>query len=97
MTFNVVVKLPTPPLQLPRIGGQATSIQEAAKASRMAYSPLRRAFIPHAVYDRYRLFPGASLEGPAIIEERESTTLVGEDASVQVDQHGFLMMKLKGA
>ncbi len=97
VTFNVVVKLPATPLRLPRIGGQATSVQGAAKASRMAYSPLRRAFIPHAVYDRYRLFPGANLEGPAIIEERESTTLVGDNASVQVDQHGFLMMKLKGA
>ena len=29
------------------------------------------------VYDRYRLQPGARFEGPAIIEERESTLVVG--------------------
>ncbi len=29
------------------------------------------------IYDRYRLGPGATFAGPAIIEERESTTIIG--------------------
>jgi N-methylhydantoinase A/oxoprolinase/acetone carboxylase beta subunit len=37
------------------------------------------------VYDRYGLQPGAAFAGPAIIEERESTTIIGPGARVRVD------------
>ena len=39
-----------------------------------------------AVYDRYRLGPGATFTGPAIVEERESTTVIGPGAMVSVDE-----------
>jgi N-methylhydantoinase A len=52
-------------------------------------------FIPYTVYDRYRLSPNAKFRGPAIIEEKESTLIVGEDASVSVDDFGFLWIDLK--
>jgi N-methylhydantoinase A/oxoprolinase/acetone carboxylase beta subunit len=37
------------------------------------------------VYDRYRLQPGAELRGPAIVEERESTVVVGPRDRARVD------------
>jgi N-methylhydantoinase A len=37
------------------------------------------------VYDRYLLAPFATFEGPAVIEERESTLIVGRGATVSVD------------
>lgn len=37
------------------------------------------------VYDRYALVPGDHFDGPAIIEERESTTVVGPRDRVRVD------------
>jgi N-methylhydantoinase A len=37
------------------------------------------------VYDRYGLAPSARFDGPAIIEERESTVVVGPGATVTVD------------
>jgi N-methylhydantoinase A/oxoprolinase/acetone carboxylase beta subunit len=37
------------------------------------------------VYDRYALEPGAAFVGPAIVEERESTTIIGPAARVHVD------------
>jgi N-methylhydantoinase A/oxoprolinase/acetone carboxylase beta subunit len=43
------------------------------------------------VYDRYALGPGARLAGPAIVEERESTTVVGPGAMVSVDAHRTLI------
>jgi N-methylhydantoinase A len=55
---------------------------------------LAREFIPFTVYDRYRLFPEASFAGPAIVEERESTLIVGERAKVRVDEYGFLWIDL---
>jgi hypothetical protein len=54
-------------------------------------------FIPFTVYDRYRLFPGAAFSGPAIVEERESTVIIGEDARAEVDEFGFLWIDLRQA
>jgi N-methylhydantoinase A/oxoprolinase/acetone carboxylase beta subunit len=45
------------------------------------------------VYDRYALAPGATLTGPAIIEERESTTVAGPDARVSVDPRLTLILE----
>jgi N-methylhydantoinase A len=39
------------------------------------------------IYDRYALAAGARLKGPAVIEEHESTVVVGPDAKVRVDAH----------
>ncbi len=97
VTFNVVASLPARPLRLARLEGKRGDASEAVKCTRMAYSPIKHVFIPYTVYDRYRLCAGASFEGPAIIEERESTTVVGEDASVRVDDHGFLFIDLEYA
>jgi len=46
------------------------------------------------VYDRYRLGPGASFEGPAIVEERESTAVIGPGGRCRVDQHLTLIVEL---
>jgi N-methylhydantoinase A len=58
---------------------------------------LARDFISYTVYDRYKLFPGAGFSGPAIIEEKESTLIVGEDARVSSDEFGFLWIDIKGS
>ena len=47
------------------------------------------------MYDRYKLFPAAEFQGPAIIEEKESTLIVGEDGHVSIDDFGFLWIDLK--
>jgi hypothetical protein len=39
----------------------------------------------------------AKFRGPAIIEEKESTVIVGEDASVSMDDFGFLWIDLSTA
>jgi N-methylhydantoinase A len=90
INFRVRASLPERLLQLPKAEKKAGSLEHAVKGQRQAYSGIAKDFIPHTVYDRYRLFPGAKFQGPAIIEERESTVIVGEDASVSVDDYGFL-------
>ena len=47
-----------------------------------------------AVYDRYALGPGATFNGPALVEERESTCCIGPDARVSVDQFLNLVIEL---
>src|SRR5207247_765374 len=55
------------------------------KATRMAYFAEAGGFVETAVYDRYALDPGAEFTGPAIVEERESTAVVGPGARCRVD------------
>jgi N-methylhydantoinase A len=94
INFKVRAALPERPLRFPRIEKKVDSLQGAVKGRRPAYSAMAGEFIPFTVYDRYRLYPGAVFSGPAIIEERESTVVAGEDARVSVDEYGFLWMEL---
>ncbi|MFH0787739.1 MAG: hydantoinase/oxoprolinase family protein, partial [Pseudomonadota bacterium] len=98
INFKVRASLPERLLQLPKIqGSRKQTLDGAVKGQRPAYSPLAREFIPYTVYDRYQLFPGARFSGPAIIEEKESTLIVGEDARIATDDFGFLWIDLKEA
>ncbi|MCC7425827.1 MAG: hydantoinase/oxoprolinase family protein [Alphaproteobacteria bacterium] len=56
----------------------------ARRGTRQAYFA-GHGYVDCAVYDRYALKPGDRLEGPAVIEERESTCVVGPDSTVTVD------------
>ena len=95
VSFRVRASLPERPLRLPKIEKKVASLEDAIKGQRLAYSPNAKDFIPYTVYNRYSLFPGATFDGPAIIEERESTAIVGEDTSVSVDDYGFLWINFK--
>jgi len=80
-----------------QVGGQAGSnLAVASKGSRPVYLP-GVGFTSCPVWDRYRLFPGAVLTGPAIIEERESTAVVGVGAQVTVDTGLNLVVTLPQA
>jgi N-methylhydantoinase A/oxoprolinase/acetone carboxylase beta subunit len=96
INFKVRASLPERLLQLPKLDGKkGQSLDAATKGQRQAYSPIAREFIPYTVYDRYKLFPKARFKGPAIIEEKESTLIVGEDGHVSTDEFGFLWIDLK--
>ena len=98
INFKVRASLPERLLQLPKLKAKkGQSLDGAIKGKRQAYSPMARDFIPYTVYDRYKLFPEARFQGPAIIEEKESTLIVGEDARVSTDGYGFLWIDLKEA
>ena len=95
VNFRVRASLPVRLLELPRLPNKNGRLQDAIKGERRAFSGLARDFIPFTVYDRYKLFPGAAFSGPAIVEERESTVIVGEDAKVTVDEFGFLWIEMQ--
>ena len=48
------------------------------------------------VYDRYALMAGDSLDGPAVVEEDESTVIVNGAARVRVDDRLNLVLDLGG-
>jgi len=46
------------------------------------------------VYDRYKLAPGTRIAGPCVVEERESTCIIGKGDRAQVDRHYNLVAEL---
>jgi len=89
INFKVRASLPERLFKFSKLGKKGQSLKEAIKGQRPAYSGIAKDFIPYTVYDRYKLFPNAKFKGPAIIEEKESTLIVGEDTTVSVDDYGF--------
>ncbi len=48
------------------------------------------AFVDTTIYDRYRLATGYRFSGPAVVEERESTIVIGPEGSAVVTENGNL-------
>jgi len=67
-----------------------------AGGERPAWDFASGAFIPHTVYRRADLEPGRRMEGPAVIQEPESTTVVPAGARAWHDEHGYLWVDLGG-
>jgi N-methylhydantoinase A len=60
--------------------------QVALKGARRAYFRAAGGYLDCPVYDRYQLPPGYNLHGPAIIEEQESTAVLGPHDSASIDR-----------
>jgi N-methylhydantoinase A len=84
-----------PGLELPRQRTEG-GLDEAFKCRRPAYFPEKSDYIDTPVYDRYRLPVGAWLAGPAIVEERESTTVLPPGCGARVDDYGTLLVDVGG-
>ena len=94
VTFKVRASLPQRPFQIPPLKNTGKTKADCIKGKRQAFSMIKKEYIPFTVYDRFKLFPGATLSGPAIIEEKESTIVMGEDARASVDEYGFVWIDL---
>ncbi len=88
LNWRVVSSGPTPDVTL-RLNTQVTS-GDAHKGTRKAYFPSAGGFVDTAVFDRYRLQPGTRVDGPAIVEERESTVVVPPGAHCVVREDAAL-------
>jgi N-methylhydantoinase A len=89
LNWRVTVAGPRP--TLPRVGSaEGSGRAPAEKGRRPAYFAEAGGFVPTPVYDRYALRPSTTLAGPAIVEERESTLVLGPGARAQVDDDGLL-------
>jgi N-methylhydantoinase A len=94
VTFKVRASLPQRPFRIPALQNTGKLIEDCLKGERQAFSLIKKEYIAFKVFDRFKLFAGAVLQGPAIIEEKESTIIVGEDARASVDEYGFVWIEL---
>jgi len=94
VTFKLRASLPSREFRIPPIRQRTGKLADCTKGQRSAFSLVSKEYIPFTVYERSKLFPGAVMPGPAIIEERESTIIIGEDANASVDEFGFVWINL---
>ncbi|MGO8315991.1 hydantoinase/oxoprolinase family protein, partial [Rhizobium ruizarguesonis] len=72
-----------------------TVVADAKKGSRKVYFQEIGGFAETAVYDHYKLPVGEEVKGPAIVEQRESTAVVGPSGAFHVDAHGNLVINFR--
>ena len=71
-----------------------TEVADARKGSRQVYFQELGTYTETSVYDHYKLPVGQELKGPAIVEQRESTAVVGPSGVFHVDANGNLVINI---
>jgi N-methylhydantoinase A len=93
VSWRVTVSGADPQVDL--VAGRPLAAQgDARRGSRKVYFGPEGGFVDVPVYDRYRLAPGSRFDGPAVFEERESTTVVPPGASAKIDAALNLVVEL---
>jgi N-methylhydantoinase A len=96
VTVAVTVIGAGPDVRLPEQPPGTRTAAEARKPDRAAYFPETGGYVPCAIYDRARLPVGATIEGPAIVEEPESTTVLPPGARAEIDRWANLIVDFGG-
>ena len=91
MTLRVTASGGAPTLRLAEVGTDATSAARAQKGLRPVFVAAWGRFAEVPVYDRAGLQGGAELAGPCVIEEPDSTAIIGPDVTVRVDAYRNLI------
>jgi N-methylhydantoinase A len=94
VTWKVEAAAPAPQLGTGYTLSAGGKMAKPLKGTRPAYDPESGRLADWPVYDRYALRPGASIEGPALIEEHESTCIIGAGQAATVDAHYNLIADL---
>ena len=94
INWRVISSSPAPQVRLQVSGVAQSGTSPARKGSRKAYFPELGGYSETPVYDRYSLLPGADFNGPAIVEERESTVIVGPECRFHIDEQLNLIVEL---
>jgi N-methylhydantoinase A len=76
---------------LPEISAAGGTLTSARKDARQV--AFDGAFMEMSVYDRLKLPPEATLEGPALVEEPGTTTVIPPTFRAQADHLGNLILE----
>jgi N-methylhydantoinase A len=92
VSWRLIASGPRPEVRIATPAAAASG--SAVKGQRAVYFPEWEEHRSVDVYDRYLLAPGTQLDGPAIIEERESTTVVGPNSRIEIDTSRNVLVTL---
>ncbi len=90
LRLRAVGLLPRP--TLPKIA-KGSAEAEGLKGSRPVYRPDADNHVEYSVYDRRQMLSGNRVEGPAIIEEPSSTTIIHAGDALTVGEYGELIIE----
>jgi len=93
LTWRLASRGPEPDAHL--VLPSAESADDASLGTHDAYFSQTQGYVDTAVYDRYRIRPDAVIEGPALIQERESTLLLAPGMRCTVAADGSVLVKLQ--
>jgi len=93
INWRVVARGPQPQLEM-KLQRESMTSGDAIKGSRSAYFSARGGYGETPVYNRYALKPGMTFAGPAIVEERESTLIIGARGRARVDERLQIVVDL---
>jgi N-methylhydantoinase A len=93
INWRVVASGPRPEMNF-RLSRETPHHTETRKGSRLAYFPEHGRYVDTVVYNRYALTPGMKFDGPAIVEERESTLIIGVGGRARVDERLNVIVEL---
>lgn len=79
----------------PRLATLAAGAPPAPRRHRPAFCAVERRMVPFAVFERADLGAGATLEGPALVDEGTCTTLVQSDQRLVVEPSGAMVISPK--
>jgi N-methylhydantoinase A len=96
MTWRVRVTGPAPTVDVTMIPGRSAGARDrgARKGSRPVWFAEADGFVEATVFDRSALPPGTRIEGPAVLEERASTVVLGPGGRGRVDDAGSLEVRV---
>jgi N-methylhydantoinase A len=94
VNWRMVATGPRPQVGAGTWWSKEASLPAALKGRRRIYLPGAARYEEAPVYDRYRLPVGVKIDGPAIVEERESTVVMNGPGTAWVDPSGSLMVRL---
>ena len=80
-------------VDMPERPGGLVSPEQAIASRRQVFFDESGGFVPCNIYDRDRLAPGSSINGPAILEGMDSTVLINPGWTGQIDKYGNCIME----
>jgi len=92
--FRIAASGPVAPMALQSLPARDGSAADARKGHRRVYFPETNGFTDCPVYDRYQLRAGDRFDGPALVEERESTVVIIPHSQAHVDRDGNIIVDL---
>ena len=88
-------EVPKVPLREPQAATK--DVSAAIKHRRAVYFSARRSYVESPVYDRAQLAPGHRIDGPAVIEQLDATTVLAPGQRLHVDRLGNLIIDVLAA
>ena len=92
-----VVTVTTRPMPDPVAGRSLSAAEAVPTETREVFDPGSRQGVMHAVFERDGLLPGTRIAGPAVIVERETSTVVSPRFDAEINVYGDIELTRKEA